>query len=287
MLRTLYRTLSPRWQALFLDYPVDLRPRKTPDQPGWGAVAAAIEARRSDIEAWVDCLSARASALQEIRPEGQETEAAAPRWNNGFLPGLDMAALHTVLAERRPRRYVEVGSGNSTKLAAWTARREGFQMDITSVDPFPRAEVDGLVDHAVRTPFEAVDEGVWRQLEAGDVLFVDNSHRSLPNSDVTALFMEVLPALPAGVLVHIHDVYLPWDYPQDMCHRGYNEQYLLAVAIAAAPERYRPMLPAFWVSEQADLAARLEGIWAHPNTSGVERHGGSFWLELGPVSAPQ
>jgi hypothetical protein len=41
------------------------------------------------------------------------------------------------------------------------------------------------------------------------------------------------------------------------------------------------------VSEQADLAARLEGIWAHPNTSGVERHGGSFWLELGPVSAPQ
>ena len=187
-----------------------------------------------------------------------------------------------MLALRRPKRYVEVGSVNSTKLAAWTARTEGFPCEITSIDPFPRAEVDALVDRAVRKPFEEVEPEVWSTLEAGDVLFVDNSHRALPNSDVTALFMEVLTSLPEGVLVPIHDVYLPWDYPQDMCERGYSEQYLLAVAVASAPQRYRPIFPAFWVSEQPHYAQRLAGIWDHPHTAGVERHGGSFWMELGP-----
>ena len=282
MLRTLYRTLSPRWQALFLDYPVQLRPRRTPGQEGWKPVEEAIAAHRPGIEAWVDRVVARASVLHAIRPEGSEPDGTMPRWNNGFLPGLDMAALHTVLAECKPKRYVEVGSGNSTKLAAWTARTEGFACEITSIDPFPRAEVDGLVDRAVRRPFEEVEPEVWSTLEAGDVLFVDNSHRALPNSDVTALFMEVLPSLPEGVLVHIHDVYLPWDYPQDMCERGYSEQYLLAVAVASAPLRYRPIFPAFWVSEQPHCAQRLAGIWDHPHTAGVERHGGSFWMELGP-----
>ena len=282
MLRTLYRFLSPRWQNLFLDYPVKLKPRRTPEQQGWQPVEAVIEANRTEIEGWVDAMAARAAVLHAIRPEGSEPDGAMPRWNNGFLPGLDMAALHTVLALRRPKRYVEVGSGNSTKLAAWTARTEGFPCEITSIDPFPRAEVDALVDRAVRKPFEEVEPEVWSTLEAGDVLFVDNSHRALPNSDVTALFMEVLPSLPEGVLVHSHDVYLPWDYPQDMCERGYSEQYLLAVAVASAPQRYRPILPAFWISEQPHCAQRLAGIWDHPHTATVERHGGSFWMELGP-----
>ena len=122
MLRTLYRFLSPRWQNLFLDYPVKLKPRRTPEQQGWQPVEAVIEANRTEIEVWVDAMAARAAVLHAIRPEGSEPDGAMPRWNNGFLPGLDMAALHTVLALRRPKRYVEVGSGNSTKLAAWTAR---------------------------------------------------------------------------------------------------------------------------------------------------------------------
>jgi len=282
MLRSLYRFLSPRWQTLFLDYPVQFKPRRTPGEAGWRPVEAVLEANRATIEAWVDAVSARASVLQVLRPEGSEPDATMPRWNNGFLPGLDMAALHTVLAARKPKRYVEVGSGNSTKLAAWTARTEGFACEITSIDPFPRAEVDGLVDRAVRKPFEEVAPEVWSTLEAGDVLFVDNSHRALPNSDVTVLFMEVLPSLQEGVLVHVHDVYLPWDYPHDMCERGYSEQYLLAVAVASAPQRYRPIFPAFWVSEQPGYAQRLAEIWDHPHTAEVERHGGSFWMELGP-----
>src|SRR5690606_20567587 len=113
----------------------------------------------------------------------------------------------------------------------------------TSIDPFPRAEIDSLADIVIRTPFEQSDLAWVRELEAGDMVFVDNSHRVFPNSDATAFFLDVLPNLAPGVLVQIHDVYLPFDYPQDMCDRYYSEQYVLAAMILANPTRYRPLMP--------------------------------------------
>ncbi len=71
----------------------------------------------------------------------------------------------------------------------------------------------------------------FRNLEAGDVVFLDGSHVLHPNSDVMWFFMEILPVIPAGVIIHIHDISLPYDYPQWVCDRFFNEQYIFAACL--------------------------------------------------------
>jgi hypothetical protein len=90
-----------------------------------------------------------------------------------------------------------------------------------------------------------------------------------------------LPKLKPGVIVHIHDIYLPYDYPQFMCDRFYSEQYPLAMCILANPKRYNTLMPNYFVSEDAELAKVLSPLWQSAHMSEVERHGGSFWLQIG------
>ena len=93
--------------------------------------------------------------------------------------------------------------------------------------------------------------------------------------------MEVLPKLKPGVIVHIHDIYLPYDYPQNMCDRAYSEQYGLAFYLLANPQKYVTLLPNYYISEDKELALIISEIWNHNNLNEVERHGGSYWLKIG------
>ena len=93
--------------------------------------------------------------------------------------------------------------------------------------------------------------------------------------------MEIFPQLNKGVIVHIHDIYLPYDYPQFMCDRFYTEQYGLAMYVMANPKRYKTIFPCYFVSEDEELAKQLEPIWNLDNLKEVERHGGSYWLQIG------
>lgn len=186
----------------------------------------------------------------------------------------------TELATYQPKRYVEVGSGNSKKVVAKAKSEHTTGTRIISIDPHPRAEIDHLADEVIREPFEKIDLSVLNQLEAGDVLFIDNSHRILPNSDSMVFFLEILPNLQEGVIVQIHDVYLPYDYPQFMCDRAYSEQYGLAFYLLSNPSKFVTLLPNFYVSEHATLSGILNEIWTHPNLKGVEKQGGSYWFEV-------
>jgi len=281
MLKSLYRFLSPRFQTLFLEYKVALKPRYGHGLPPHELLLKIIEQQRDTYQFWLGKIRGFAPQLQAIKKLSEEKDPSQPGWNNSFLPGLDIMALYSIIAETKPRRYVEVGSGNSTKVAHKAVMDHGLSTKITSIDPYPRAEIDSLAHKIVRKPFEAVDTSWLAELEAGDILFIDNSHRMLPNSDATVFFLETLPALKPGVIVHIHDIYLPYDYPQFMCDRFYSEQYGLAIAILANPQRYQPIFPAYFISEDAALSDSISNIWDHPNTQGVERHGGSFWLKIG------
>ena len=284
--KSLYRFVSNRWQTLHLDYRVDFKPRTQPGRDqGLPNLSALFEDCRPAITAEAELILSYIDQLQAIRKRSDEPNLLMPAWNNNFLPGLDIAALYTFIAERKPKKYMEVGSGNSTLVAAAAKNQHSTDTEIISIDPYPRADIDRVSQQIVRRPFEQVGAEWADELEAGDILFIDNSHRALPNSDATVFFLEWLPRLKPGVIVQIHDIYLPWDYPQDMCERGYSEQYMLAVALASNPRRYQPLFPAFWVAQDADLKAKLEPLWAHENLHGVERHGGSFWLEVGaPLS---
>lgn len=280
MIKQIYRFLNPKFQNLFLDYKVDFKPRYGHGQPAHPELLNIIERQRGEYKLWLERMMKYQDQFHQIVDAKLEKDAKMPSWNNGFLPGLDIIALYTLMAEVKPKRYVEVGSGNSTKVAYKAKQDLQLASQIISIDPMPRAEIDILADKIIREPFENVKTDIVDSLEENDILFIDNSHRILPNSDAMVFFMEVLPRLKKGVIVQIHDVYLPYDYPQFMCDRYYSEQYGLAMYLLANPEKYQAILPNYFVSEDLELSAKISTIWEHDNLKGVEKHGGSFWIRI-------
>jgi hypothetical protein len=193
------------------------------------------------------------------------------------------------MALRRPARYFEIGSGNSTKIAALARKRFRLATTITSIDPHPRDDVDALCDHLIREPVEELDPERFSELRQGDILFIDNSHRSFMNSDATVCFLDVLPRLESGVIVHVHDIFWPKDYPPHWANRHYSEQYLLASWLLAGGERLRVLLPNAFVSEAHSCQAALNLLWSRQGLGEMRAHarkhladveGVSFWCEV-------
>jgi hypothetical protein len=208
-----------------------------------------------------------------------------PCWMNDWLDGLDTFALYGFVATRNPALYVEVGSGYSTKVVRRAIKDRNLRTKITSIDPNPRTEIDKLCDSVVRQPLEKCDLKVFDSLTASDILFMDGSHRCFMNSDVTVLFLEILPRLKPGVLVHLHDIFLPLDYPpyweyQYYPHRYWSEQYLLAASLLAGHSGYEVVLPNHYISITERLAAGLDGFWSDARLAGVPHGGSSFWIQI-------
>ncbi|MEP6483095.1 MAG: class I SAM-dependent methyltransferase [Rudaea sp.] len=153
---------------------------------------------------------------------------------NSQFSWLDSRALFVLLREWKPKRFIEVGSGFSTLLVADINRRYFDEaMFVMCIEPFPReflkkkiAGVSRLIEQKV----QEVPLAEFEALESGDVLFIDSSHVAKTGSDVNFLYFEVLPRLASGVYIHVHDIFLPHDYPQEWViaeNRSWNEQYLL------------------------------------------------------------
>lgn len=278
MIKPIYKFLNPKFQNLFLDYKVDFKPRYGHGKPSHKQLYEIIDANRETYRQFLAKAQSYKDRIWTIQDSGKETDSKKPSWNNGYLPGLDIIGLYTMISEYKPKVYVEIGSGNSTKVAHKAKSEQNIDMRIISIDPMPRAEIDVLADTVIREPFENIQYDVLEQLNENDILFVDNSHRILPNSDSMVFFLEVLPQLKKGVIVQIHDIYLPYDYPQFMCNRFYSEQYGLAMFLLANSEKYKTILPNYFISEDKVLADMISPIWNQPNLKGVEKHGGSFWL---------
>ncbi|QOZ43984.1 class I SAM-dependent methyltransferase [Bradyrhizobium sp. CCBAU 53340] len=179
--------------------------------------------------------------FDKIALEGDAAELT-PFWNNIWLPPLDAIALAGLVALHRPKTYLEVGSGNSTKFVRWIIDTLNLQTRIVSIDPFPRAEIDAICDVTIRSPLELADQSVFFNLAPNDIVFMDNSHRSFPSSDVTAFFMEILPNLPHDVIFGMHDIFLPFDYPLEWKDRFYNEQYLLAAYLYGGADQSKHII---------------------------------------------
>jgi hypothetical protein len=279
LLKKLYRFLSPKWQKLYMEYKVAFQPRYGHGKPPHSELFELINKERATFETLLHEALQHQEVFYSWKKKNEESNTSLPVYNNDFLPGLDMIAIYTMIKHFQPKRYVEVGSGNSTKVA-FQAAKDLKKTEIISIDPAPRAEIDELADTIIRKPFENIDFDFLFSLEANDILFIDNSHRILPNSDATVFFLEVLPKLAKGVIVHIHDIYLPYDYPQFMADRFYSEQYGLAMYLLANPEKYKTILPNYFISEDPQLSQVVAPIFTHPSLANVEKHGGSFWLQI-------
>ncbi|WP_155835153.1 class I SAM-dependent methyltransferase [Herbaspirillum sp. RV1423] len=154
---------------------------------------------------------------------------------NGGYMAVDAHVYYCMIRHFKPKRIVEIGNGNSTLLAiaACTANKgEGSEIKLTSIDPYPwplfKDGYPGL-DELIVKRVQDVPLSYFEELEAGDILFIDSSHVIRSGNDVHYEFLEILPRLKPGVLVHVHDISLPKPYPEVYFQNQlyWNEQYLL------------------------------------------------------------
>lgn len=170
-------------------------------------------------------------------------------WKNSFWNNADALVQYGLVRARKPRRVIEIGCGWSSLLLARALAKNAEETgavpaEVTQVEPYPRRELLAtLPEHWTllecilqRAPLDR-----FEKLEAGDILLYDGSHCSKAGSDVNWFFFEILPRLRPGVLVHLHDIFLPFDYPPEWIFkdgRTWNEQYVLRAFLMNNP-RYR------------------------------------------------
>lgn len=212
-------------------------------QPPYPAVERLFEDNSAAFTAVLDAVDSQAAALEGMKSLFEQS----------WFPSLDAAVAYALVRERKPRYVVEVGSGHSTRLLS---KAMGGLGEILAIDPAPRADIAGLPGvRVVPSTLQAAAPEHFDGLMSGDVLFIDSSHILMPGSDADILLNRVLPRLPSGTLVHIHDIFLPFDYPAIWGWRAYNEQQ--GVIPLLADGAYRPIFSSVWAERRlADRLAR-------------------------------
>ncbi len=212
-------------------------------------------------------------------PIKQPTTPTQYFYGNDQYPVLDAEFLYAVLRHFKPKAMIEVGSGFSSLITAEVNRRHlNGMLEFSCIEPYPRpflvAGVEGITQ-LVRKRVEDVELSFFDRLNAGDILFIDSSHVSKAGSDVNYLFFEILPRLRPGVMVHIHDIFLPDEYPKSWVieqGRNWNEQYLLRAFL-----QFNPAWEVMWAGHfmgTRHTAAVQATFPRYPELGG----GGSFWL---------
>jgi predicted O-methyltransferase YrrM len=237
-----------------LDYPA-LRPWFEGAQSRFFEVLAGIEAHAGDLR----------SILNGKGPA---------RFDQGWFPRLDAAAAYAIVRSTRPRRIVEIGSGHSTRFMAQAVQDGGLSTQITCIDPAPRATLKKLKVEHQQSLLRDADPAVFQALGAGDILFIDSSHIAMPGTDVDRLFLDVLPRLAGGTLIHIHDIALPYAYPDAWEWRGYNEQMLVGALLQGGT--YELMFASHCVAREQGHALSRGLLSELPLMPGA--HETSLWL---------
>jgi hypothetical protein len=152
---------------------------------------------------------------KEYQRLGIYQEAVRCNGGEGFGP-IESEALHGFMRSFQPRRVIQIGCGLATYCVLRAAEQNDRSCDLVCVEPFPNDFVrTNRQIQLIAQPVQQVPLTVFDQLGPGDILFIDSTHVVQVGSDVNFLVLEVLPRLRPGVLVHFHDIYLPYDYPRD------------------------------------------------------------------------
>lgn len=187
-----------------------------------------VWARKSDLPGVASDLDGQAENLRRICMPFQNEYAGNQTYREAverhFGPGygyIEAQALHGVMRHYHPRRVIEVGSGVSTycmlKALELNEQETGQTFNLTCVEPYPSKPLRALGRaKLIQAPVQTVPFENFKELASGDLLFIDSSHVVKPGGDVNYLILDVLPRLAPGVIVHFHDIYLPYDYPRDV-----------------------------------------------------------------------
>lgn len=270
-------------RLILTDYPYFPHERRLAQASGGRQITARFEREEGSYAEVLHGIARHIDTLSRIPRD--TTEKLEPMWDNPWFPPFDGATLYGLIAETKPQRYIEVGSGISTRFARRAINDLGLATKIISIDPHPHNSVDGLCDEIIVSRMEDMPSSFWKELSPNDLLFIDNSHRSFPASDVTVFFSEVMPALPPGILYGMHDIFLPNDYPEEWKDRFYSEQYLLMTYVLGGGGTDSIVLPVNWATGRSELFSIMAPLFERQNLfAGIKIGGGCFWLRRGAVT---
>ena len=199
-----------------------------------------------------------------------------------FAP-INALSLFAFIRHYRPKKMIEVGSGMSTQISAAAMalnKREGFEATFTAIEPYPSEKVkkgfNGLTDLLV-SKVEDVPEDIFKKLQANDILFIDSSHTVKIFGDVNYLFLNILPQLQPGVVIHVHDIFFPYNYPPhhfftQNIKQIWQEQYLFQAFLAFNNEFEITFCSSFLHAKQKETLKTLFP-WYHEN-----RIPSSIWI---------
>ncbi|WP_171228679.1 class I SAM-dependent methyltransferase [Ruegeria sp. HKCCA4008] len=195
------------------------------------------------------------------------------RTGNGYYDSPDADALYLMIRRFQPKRVIEVGCGNSTRVTRQAIIDGNLDTTITAVDPYPRADIAHVVDRFEQKRLEETDPALFAELEAGDILFIDSSHVVRMSNDVAHLFCRIIPSLNPGVVIHVHDVFLPYEYPKRFFYDcpGWGEQYVLHSLLQSGA--YSMLWPGYYLQQD-----RPDAVVALPFLA--EGRAQSIWVQL-------
>ena len=244
-----------------------------------------IEMREQEQLSLLHSLCARYRREYAQFPRSEPTKECPFYIENVWFGSVDAEVLYSVVRHLRPRRIIEIGSGFSTVLPSLAIEKNNaedpaYDCQFTPIEPYPRRD---LLAHCkklsklIETPVQAVPLSEVLNLDRDDILFIDSSHVSKLGSDVNYEIFEILPRLKTGVLVHIHDIFLPLEYPKKlhMEHRMFwNEQYLLR-AFLSFNSAYRVV----WAGSYMHWRCPDRLSEAFDSYDGLSTVPGSFWMQ--------
>jgi hypothetical protein len=220
------------------------------------------------------------SLLSKIKPYMQEY--ASIHYNSGYASNGDGAILYGLIRYINPKFIIEVGSGYSSVIMIAALEKNMSKGVIHSIEPYPKKVLLDLVDKSNKIKLtikkvEDIDIALFKSLTDGDILFIDTSHVLKTANDVHYLYLTVLPQLPVGVIVHIHDIRLPQDYPRSWVFDSkkiWHEQYLLQMFLTFN-ENYQVLFASNYIycKEPELMSKSLIGLSVDKGWPG------SFWIK--------
>ena len=199
---------------------------------------------------------------------------------NHSFEAADAEMLYNMVRFFKPRRVIEIGAGYSTRIMKYSLdvnRVKGYASIHRCIEPYDVPWIEQLgIDEVIRLRVEDVERILFDELEANDILFIDSSHVLRTGGDVFVEYLQILPILKPGVLVHIHDIFIPYEYPKDWIvnkRRFWTEQYIVQ-AFLSFNQEFEILSAVHWLAmEHPERLARACPVYG--KLGGVP---GSFWV---------
>jgi len=232
-----------------------------------------------DVPAALELVAELAAYADEFNQWAPRHESGKIEWYETFTT-IDSVFLYTLIRHLKPKRYIEVGCGFTTKVSSAALRanaRDGHEANVSYIEPYPGPRLEGLdlAGELIVKKIEQVPVEYFQDLGPGDILFIDTSHVLKAQNDVEWELLHIFPSLRSGVTIHIHDIFTPYEQPKwwllDLYVPRYsNEQYALECLLSGG-DSFKTLLPLYLLGKEHPEALKKllpQGL----------DHGQSYWI---------